>query len=245
MFDAISEVWSDYDGDEIYGDFEVVGGNVTNLRSFEPGIAKVDPWAGVGLASTSYYHANLIGTTRLMSNPAGSPVDNVVYTAFGERIQGTNHRYGYAGAWGYQAHDFPESPDDPIPFLHVGHRYYDPASGRFLQRDPIGIAGGSNTYEYVRNSPTASVDPVGAYPFGGFPNMPGKPRPPKPRPKPAPVWPSNVESEQEARDIATVCTLTIGVISVFGGPPGWIIGGASLVGSYWYDYYARRRDELY
>ncbi len=33
----------------------------------------------------------------------------VVYTAFGERISGSmsgpSDRYGYAGSWGYQAHD--------------------------------------------------------------------------------------------------------------------------------------------
>ena len=156
-----TETWSDYDGDDIYGDFEVVGGNVTNLRSFEPGIGRADPWTASGSASTSYYHANLIGTTRFMSNSVGAPVENVSYTAFGERIAGTNHRYGYAGAWGYQAHDFPEEPADPIPYLHVGARYYDPATGRFLQRDPIGIRGGLNVYLYTDGNPVLSIDPTG------------------------------------------------------------------------------------
>jgi uncharacterized protein RhaS with RHS repeats len=43
----------------------------------------------------------------------------------------------------------------------VGWRYYDPASGRFLQRDPIGIRGGLNVYEYVDSNPLTSIDPSG------------------------------------------------------------------------------------
>jgi hypothetical protein len=48
-----------------------------------------------------------------------------------------------------------------FPYLHVGARYYDPASGRFLQRDPIGILGGLNVYAYVENYATGAIDPSG------------------------------------------------------------------------------------
>jgi len=47
--------------------------------------------------------------------------------------------------------------------MHVGARYYDPSTGRFLQRDPIGIAGGLNVYAYVGNRPTVRIDPLGLY----------------------------------------------------------------------------------
>ncbi len=101
----------------------------------------------------TYTHSDMIGTTRHMTNSSGNGVGAVVYTAFGERVTGGSHYYGYAGAWGYEKED--------LPFLHVGHRYYDPAIGRFLQRDPIGIEGGLNAYAYVFNRPTISVDPTG------------------------------------------------------------------------------------
>jgi uncharacterized protein RhaS with RHS repeats len=45
--------------------------------------------------------------------------------------------------------------------LHVGHRYYDPSTGRFMQRDPIGIFGGLGLYLYSENSPAAATDPTG------------------------------------------------------------------------------------
>ncbi len=41
-------------------------------------------------------------------------------------------------------------------------RYYDPASGRFLNEDPIRYAGGSpNFYHYVFNGPLNLIDPTG------------------------------------------------------------------------------------
>jgi RHS repeat-associated protein len=167
IYASLGDTWTDYDDDESYGDYTVSGSTATNARSFELGLATVDPWASSGSTNTKYFHGDQIGTTRSMS-AAGLPVLPAVYTAFGERISGTNHRYGYAGEWGYQAHNFPAS--DPIPFLHVGARYYDPSSGRFVQRDRIGLAGGVNYYRYSGNRPSSLVDPTGLHEgYGPYP----------------------------------------------------------------------------
>jgi len=40
-------------------------------------------------------------------------------------------------------------------------RYYDPMEGRFISKDPIGIAGGINLYGYVQNNPVMMTDPTG------------------------------------------------------------------------------------
>jgi len=40
-------------------------------------------------------------------------------------------------------------------------REYNPALGRFLQRDPIGFADDYNLYRYVKNNPTTYTDPSG------------------------------------------------------------------------------------
>ena len=151
-------VWSDYDSDAVYGDFKFNQmGQLNDLRWFEPGLGRVTSPSAIDPEIT-YYHADQIGTTRHSSDEAGATIEPAAYTAFGERISGTmedlGDRYGYAGAWGYQA-------QEDFPFLHVGARYYDPAAGRFLQRDPIGILGGVNAYLYVDANPLRFVDPSG------------------------------------------------------------------------------------
>ena len=156
---AADTVWTDYDGDDPYGDFAIVNSGswfASPTRSYEPGIAMVDPWTSSGPANTKYYHSDHLGTTRTMSNSTSFDGGTRVLTAFGEKIAGPTppDRYGYVGAHGYQTHE-------DLPFQHVGARYYDPGSGRFLQRDEIGLRGGLNVYAYVGNQPVTISDPSG------------------------------------------------------------------------------------
>jgi len=158
--------WSDYDadpgsagnGDEIYADFRVNAPAPPSMLSrYEPGIGRMTGWPSpVG----SYYHTDQLGTIRGVTNSSSAWTEPMAFTAFGERIIGSQNsyetRYGYVGSFGYQAHA-------EFPFLHVGARYYDPAIGRFLQRDPIGIRGGLNVYTYVQNNPMLGVDPSGLW----------------------------------------------------------------------------------
>jgi len=51
---------------------------------------------------------------------------------------------------------------DPNAALYYNRaRYYDPNTGRFTRTDPIGLAGGTNLYEYASGDPINKSDPSG------------------------------------------------------------------------------------
>lgn len=51
------------------------------------------------------------------------------------------------------------------PAKHYNYfRDYDPAVGRYVESDPVGLLGGINTYGYVGQNPLALVDPNGLEP---------------------------------------------------------------------------------
>jgi RHS repeat-associated protein len=163
--------WFDFDdNDGIWGDYTAnATGNITGHQSHVPALAQFE----IATSVSSYVHTSAIGTNELMTALAGALARRAVFTAFGEPVyvaqppSAVETRYGYAGAWGYQE----QSGGDPLAglgWLHVGARYYDPASGRFLQRDPIGISGGPNTYVYCDNNPVVFVDPKGNELFGAI-----------------------------------------------------------------------------
>ncbi len=172
-------VWTDYAGNTALRDYaiqieepeppnEQLGLSETDLRYQSPG-----DWQADATEAPIFYHTDHLGTTRLMTNELGQIVQYQAFTAFGEPIDSLTQpaqplsRYGYAGAWGYQGLPQEQAATDNFPYLHVGARYYDPEIGRFLQRDPIGIDGGLNTYAYVMSTPTQFVDPSGLVHIGG------------------------------------------------------------------------------
>jgi RHS repeat-associated protein len=152
----LDAVWTDYGGDDAYREFEVTPGSpptITDGTLYQPGL-----WRQSGSSSAQYLHNDHLGTLRETSNSAFETTGLRVFTAFGEKISATTpanaDRFGYVGEWGYQSHA-------EMSFFHVGHRYYDPGSGRFLQRDPIGMEGGGNVFAYAFGSPTLFIDEDG------------------------------------------------------------------------------------
>jgi len=101
-----------------------------------------------------YYHNDHLGTPQRMTDESGAVVWSADYKPFGEVTITTetitnNFR-------------FPGQYYDQETGLHYNwHRYYDPATGRYLTADPIGLGGGTDLFSYVQNNPVNLYDPPG------------------------------------------------------------------------------------
>src|SRR5579871_4397117 len=122
-------------------------------------------WGSNGLASRRTISINssvfssfdVQGNTALRLNANGNRVGSYGFDAYGTRAStdnSTDPYSGYGAQWGYYR-------DAETGLSLLGHRYYDPGQGRFLNRDPIGYDGGLNLYAYVGSNPAAAVDPDG------------------------------------------------------------------------------------
>jgi RHS repeat-associated protein len=117
--------------------------------SYTPGVSRRQG------TSISYQHGglkNLDAQTSVSQNVTAARV----YDAFGNLVTSTGAwagPFGYAGGFGYQ--------QDASGLKMLGHRYYDPSTGRFLTRDPI--KDGRNWYAYGAGeaAPTTITDPTG------------------------------------------------------------------------------------
>jgi RHS repeat-associated protein len=85
-----------------------------------------------------------------------------VFDAFGDLVSGSPEVYAWNGAWGYR------NEANTGGLQKVGVRWYDPATGRFLQKDPwLGSPYAPltlNRYGYCLNDPLQLVDTDGEKP---------------------------------------------------------------------------------
>ena len=111
------------------------------------------------MSSTSTFDLpDYLGSFTRQTNASQSTTATRVYDAFGnlESTTGTPQSpFGFVGSEGYQ-----EDPNSGLKL--VGHRYYDPSTGRFLTRDPA--KDGRNWYVYANSSPTGEIDTTGDWP---------------------------------------------------------------------------------
>jgi RHS repeat-associated protein len=103
---------------------------------------------------------------RATTSPAAD-VTHYEYGPFGELIRATGPMAKlnpFRFSTKYQ--------DDETDLLYYGYRYYNPSTGRWLSRDPIGERGGRNLYAFVNNQPTVSCDKLGLQITPGVANTP-------------------------------------------------------------------------
>ncbi|MFA8330139.1 RHS repeat-associated core domain-containing protein, partial [Burkholderia ubonensis] len=109
--------------------------------------------------ATLFYQNNHLGTPQELLDESGKVVWLGRYRAWGAektvwQAQPERHEAGNPIRFQGQYHD------DETGLHYNRHRYYDPDTGRFISKDPIGLAGGINVYQYAPN-PTGWIDPLG------------------------------------------------------------------------------------
>ena len=104
--------------------------------------------------------ADHLGSVRLVVNVTdGSIAQRLDYDAWGQVLLDTNpgfQPFGFAGG----------IYDRDTGLVRFGARDYDPETGRWTNKDPIGFGGGdANVLSYVKNNPVTTVDPDGKGPL--------------------------------------------------------------------------------
>ncbi|MGA7503784.1 MAG: RHS repeat-associated core domain-containing protein [Candidatus Sulfotelmatobacter sp.] len=106
-------------------------------------------------ATTSeYYEADVLGSITSLSSSAGTVANTYTYDSFGNAIDSTGT---VSNAFQYTGREL----DSETGIYYNRARYYEPATGRFLNEDPIKFLGGINFYPYVSDDPVDFSDPSG------------------------------------------------------------------------------------
>jgi RHS repeat-associated protein len=131
-----------------------VGGEVLHLY-YPQGF--VIPSGSQG-AGGYYYISDALGSVRQVWGTTEDVKNVYAYDAYGNELVTYMYVPDEIQFAGYLHHaatglDFAE------------HRVYNPQYGRWLSRDPIGVAGGANLYRYANDDPASLSDPSGNCPW--------------------------------------------------------------------------------
>lgn len=110
-----------------------------------------------GEVAIHYITADQLGTPRAVSDESGNLVWSWAYQGnpFGEQQPTSSTGYVLNLRYPGQYYDAETNTNYNM------FRTYESATGRYVQSDPTGLAGGISTYAYVGNSPLGYIDPLG------------------------------------------------------------------------------------
>jgi RHS repeat-associated protein len=119
-----------------------------------------------------YVFTDQLNTPRLVTRPTDN---EPMWTWFSDPFgtDAANSNPAGAGTFAYSLRLPGQVFDGQVGLHYNGYRDFDPAVGRYIESDPIGLAGGSNsTYLYVGANPILLEDPFGLCPPGTHPATP-------------------------------------------------------------------------
>ncbi|MFI3155634.1 MAG: RHS repeat-associated core domain-containing protein [Methylococcaceae bacterium] len=133
-------------------------------------IKPATPANPIAAADIYYIHADHLGTPRKITRPNDN---RVVWSweseAFGNSLPDQNP--SGLGNFVFNLRFPGQYYDQETGLFYNYFRDYDPAKGRYIESDPIGLAGGINTYAYVGGNPVNLIDPSGLAPGDKYPSQ--------------------------------------------------------------------------
>jgi RHS repeat-associated protein len=111
------------------------------------------PLEQINGSTVTYYHHDQQGSTRALTNTSGTVIGTYTYDAYGNPTGSTGsvtQPFGYNGQY----------TDTETGFQYLRARYYEPATGQFLTRDPLASLTRS-AFGYAKSNPLNSADPTG------------------------------------------------------------------------------------
>ena len=112
-----------------------------------------------GKEEIAFYQCDHLGTPQELTDHDGKVAWSAQYKAWGEAKEAVSEAARKAGI--RNPIRFQGQYLDEETGLHYNrYRYYEPHSGRFISKDPIGLLGGINTHSYAPN-PIQWADPLG------------------------------------------------------------------------------------
>jgi len=152
-----------YDNEDIIAILDM-GNNIQQTFTHGPGID--EPLIMKKADGTNYYyHADGLGSITALSDNTGAIVETIEYQAYGKPVfkdaSGTViAKPALGNPYTYTSREY----DDETGLLYYRARYHSIETGRFIQEDPIGFAGGNvNLYAYLTNNPINRTDPLGLW----------------------------------------------------------------------------------
>ncbi|WP_372845273.1 RHS repeat-associated core domain-containing protein [Pontiella sp.] len=162
-FDNNSTNYYVYSGNQIVADLDG-SGNLLRTYVWGPGIDNLLAFTDHASGVTYYAIKDHQNSVLALVDENGTVVESYEYTAYGEtKVFDSSGNELAASALGNRYTFQGREIDWATGLYYFRARWYDPDNGRWLSKDPIGIAGGLNLYEAFGNNPVNSIDPDGLW----------------------------------------------------------------------------------